>query len=117
MTTERKKELSIFLVTIGLHILLLLMAFAAYRVQNSGAGLQYLRERFTTAGDSPHYLFLAKEGYQSEGDQAKLIVFYPLYPLLMKVLGMILLGNYELAGLLISNVCAGLASVYLYKLV
>ena len=117
MTTERKKELVIFLMTLGLHILILLLAFGAYRVQNSGAGLQYLRERFTTAGDSPHYLFLAREGYQSQGSQAKLIVFYPLYPLLMKALGILLLGNYELAGLLISNVCAGLASVYLYKLV
>ncbi len=117
MSTERKKELTIFLVTICLHIFILLLAFGAYRVQNPGAGLQYLKERFTTAGDSPHYLFLAEEGYQSEGEQAKLIVFYPLYPLLMKALGILLLGNYELAGLLISNVCAGLASVYLYKLV
>lgn len=117
MAAERKKELAVFLATLGLHVLILLMAFDAYRVQNPDAGLQYLRERFTTAGDSPHYLFLAENGYQSEGEQAKLIVFYPFYPLLMKVLGVLLLGNYELAGLLISNVCAGLASVYLYKLV
>lgn len=117
MNAERKKEVTIFLVTICLHILILLLAFGAYRMQNQGAGLQYLKERFTTAGDSPHYLFLAEEGYQSEGDQAKLIVFYPLYPFLMRVLGVLLLGNYELAGLLISNICAGLAGVYLYKLV
>lgn len=117
MVKDRKKEFAIFVMTIMVHILFLLLALAAYRVLNPTVGLPYLYERFTTAGDSPHYLYLAENWYQSEGEQARLIVFYPLYPLLMKVLGIVLLGNYELAGLLISNVCAGFASIYLYRLV
>ena len=43
------------------------------------AFLRCFWERFTTAGDSPHYLLLAREGYAAEGDAAKYIVFYPLY--------------------------------------
>lgn len=117
MAEEKRKELVLFVLTICVHVFILLFAFAAYRAQAPDAGIQYLKERFTTAGDSPHYLFLAEEGYQSEGEQAKLIVFYPLYPLLMRVLGILLLGNYELAGLLISNICSGFASIYLYRLV
>ena len=32
---------------------------------------QHFFERFTTAGDSPHYLLLAREGYAAEGDPAE----------------------------------------------
>ena len=41
-------------------------------------------QRFTTAGDSPHYLLLARQGYVTAGEDAKYIVFYPLYPLLIR---------------------------------
>lgn len=47
---------------------------------------QHFFERFTTAGDSPHYLLLAREGYAAEGDAAKYIVFYPLYPLAVRLM-------------------------------
>lgn len=42
---------------------------------------QHFFERFTTAGDSPHYLLLAREGYAAEGDAAKYIVFLSPLPL------------------------------------
>ena len=71
--------------------------------------------RFTEAGDSPHYLFIAENGYVGEGEEAKNIVFYPLYPFLIGILGRVL-GNTALAGILLSQVCFGASSVVLAKL-
>lgn len=73
-------------------------------------------ERFTVAGDAPHYLYLAEHGYATSGEKINLIVFYPLYPFLMGILGRVLRGNFALAGFLISQsaFCAG--SHLLWKL-
>lgn len=113
-----KKEIFLALMAIGFHLLILLMAFWSYHMQNPDAGLDLIYERMTTAGDAPHYLFLAKEGYQSAGEKANLIVFYPLYPLLIRLTAnLLLMRNYELAGILISQVGMGIATVYLYRLI
>ena len=67
-----------------------LFAFLCWRDLGQTGGLaafwQHFFERFTTAGDSPHYLLLAREGYAAEGDAAKYIVFYPLYPLAVRLM-------------------------------
>jgi len=46
---------------------------------------QIISNVFSVSGDAPHYLHLAEHGYVSTGDKANLIVFYPLYPLLVKL--------------------------------
>ncbi len=72
--------------------------------------------------DSFWYMDIAQNGYST---MAKLpefpaqtnFPFFPLYPLLMRLLGQFMGGDYFLAGLLISNGCL-LASAYLlYRLV
>lgn len=62
--------------------------------------------------DSYHYLHIAQSGYVTNA----LYAFFPLYPLLMKALALVV-GNAFISGLLISNVCLLIASIYLYKLV
>lgn len=113
-----KKEIFLVLLTIILHALIMGIALKAYQVQNPEAGFSFIYERMITAGDAPHYLYLAQEGYQSFGEKANLIVFYPLYPLLIRILAKyFLFQNYELAGIFISQIGAGIATVFLYKLV
>jgi len=73
-------------------------------------------ERFTVAGDAPHYLWLAENGYATAGEKINLIVFYPLYPFLMGLLGRVLGGNFALAGFLISQSAFCAASYLLWKL-
>lgn len=71
---------------------------------------QHFFERFTTAGDSPHYLLLAREGYAAEGDAAKYIVFYPLYPLAVRLMHALLApfsAGWEAAALAVSWLCWG----------
>ena len=111
------KELMIFCLSILLHVLVMGIAFLAYRAQNPDAGYVLIWERMTTAGDAPHYLFLAEEGYQSFGEKENLIVFYPLYPVMIRILArLFLFQNYELAGIIISQISTGAAAIFLYKL-
>lgn len=63
--------------------------------------------------DGVHYLTLAQRGYDGFGTQ----VFFPLYPLLIRIVGIVFGGNYLLAGLLISNVSILVAAILLYRLI
>ena len=64
--------------------------------------------------DGLWYQFIAEQGYRTaEGSTA----FYPLYPLLMKVVSVPLLGETAVAGLLVSTVAFGVAVKLLYDLV
>lgn len=53
--------------------------------------------------DSEWYLGIARDGYSYKGPEAlSNIVFFPVYPMLMRIVGFILLGNLVAAGWLIS---------------
>ncbi|MEM3665629.1 MAG: hypothetical protein QW222_00940 [Candidatus Bathyarchaeia archaeon] len=65
--------------------------------------------------DSPHYIDIAKNWYVNVGEQRFFIVFFPLYPLLIR------LTTFDwqyvnLSALLISNVSSIVAAAYLFKL-
>ncbi len=50
---------------------------------NSSVSLSLLSQRFSM-WDARHYLYLAEHGYSTSGDERNFIVFYPLYPLLIR---------------------------------
>lgn len=60
--------------------------------------------------DAVHYLDIATQGYQGTD-----MAFFPLYPLLIRIVGS-LAGNHLIAGLLISNASFFFGLLYLYKL-
>jgi hypothetical protein len=64
-------------------------------------------------GDTIWYTKIAMRGY-AQGDGTT--VFFPLYPILTRLVGKVLFDNYLLGGIIISNVAYLLALVYLYKL-
>jgi len=65
--------------------------------------------------DAPHYEAIAKNWYANTGDAANFIVFFPLYPILIRLLTIDF--NYSsLSALIVSNVCSLIAFFYLYKL-
>ena len=72
--------------------------------------------------DSYWYLDIAQNGYSTVSslpghpDQTN-FPFFPLYPLLMKLLGQLAGDQYFLAGIFISNVCLLFSSYLLYKLI
>ncbi len=60
--------------------------------------------------DAVHYLDIATDGYQGTD-----MAFFPLYPLLIRIVGS-LAGNHLIAGLLISSASFFFGLLYLYKL-
>lgn len=68
--------------------------------------------------DSYWYLDIVKNGYYLKTDNTLAnVVFFPLYPALIKILGTILLGNFVLAGWILSMAFLMLSCAYLYKFV
>lgn len=117
---DRKKRITIFCIAVLIHWILAWLAYCSYYKTSGSAvfSVSHIFQRLSQAGDAEHYLYLAGYGYQSTGEKANLIVFYPLYPLLVGLIGRFpLMGNFVPAGLLISNVCTGIAAVYLYQLI
>ena len=93
-------------------------SFVAYAAVSGGTDgfFEHFFRRFTEAGDSPHYLFIAENGYVSEGEHVNNIVFYPLYPFLTRCLSFLLGGRTALAGIVLSQICYGLSAVVMAKL-
>ncbi len=67
--------------------------------------------------DGQHYLNIARNGYMNaiEDGQHLFLVFYPLYPWLIRLFYLVL-HNYELAGILISLLCYGGGCCFFYFL-
>lgn len=68
--------------------------------------------------DTYWYLDIVKNGYYLKNDNTlSNVVFFPLYPFLIKIIGTVLLSNYVLAGWVISVVALFAACAFFYKLV
>lgn len=68
--------------------------------------------------DSYWYLDIVNNGYQYRGElQLSNIVFFPLYPMLIKILGALFSISFILAGWIVSSLFALFTSIYLYKIV
>ncbi|MFP5307563.1 MAG: mannosyltransferase family protein, partial [Gammaproteobacteria bacterium] len=65
--------------------------------------------------DSLHYLAVAEHGYTSEGERRFFIVFFPLFPLLIRVVSAVT-ADYHHAALVVSTVASVGAGVLLYRL-
>lgn len=103
---------AVFLAGVLSRLLLLLAGVVILKI--TGSDIKLL-DGFAASGDAPHYLEIAKNGYASVGETANNIVFYPLYPILIKMLGVVF-RSYPFTGLIISYACFGIASAYMYKL-
>ncbi len=98
-------------------LLLFAAAYALYRL--TGAGEDSFRESFGALWrhwDVRHYEGIAKEGYPAAGDARLRLVFFPLYPWLMRLFGPLTGGDLLLSGTLLSLLCACVASALLYAL-
>lgn len=69
--------------------------------------------------DSSWYLDIAQNGYSMKENQWGLhnVVFFPVYPFLIKIVAFFTAGNFVLAGWILSIIFLFLALLYLYKLV
>jgi hypothetical protein len=68
--------------------------------------------------DTFWYLDIVKNGYHLNTDNTLAnVVFFPIYPALIKILGTILLGNFVLAGWILSMTFLVLSCIYFYRFV
>ena len=121
MSRVKKDKLRVWLavagVSLGLHYFMLILAQLIISGDISPAALlSLMKNRLTVPGDAVRYLDIAQNGYVTEGENAINLVFYPLYPLLVRLLGTIL-GNFSLAGVFISQLSFAGAAVLFYELI
>lgn len=75
-----------------------------------------LKDALAGRWDTGFYLSITDEGYFNEGVQFPSVAFFPLYPLTMRLVK-VLIGEAAWAGLLISNVSLCVAAVLFFRLV
>ena len=98
-------------------LLLYVLAYAMYRVTGMGTdGFFQSLEPLWTHWDTRHYTGIAQEWYTAVGDERLRLVFFPLYPLLMRLLSSLTGVSVFVAGLLISLVCASISAALVYDL-
>jgi len=115
--TECRVFLHIILIVILSRLTIFLLGYIATALfQNPQIGIFSSFEEIWNRWDSPHYIDIARNGYTNEGDSRFFIIYYPLYPLLIRVFSYITSDLFS-AGLLVSNISLVLACYYLYKLV
>ena len=109
--------LAVFSSVLALHYLML-----ALHLLTAGGSFSFqqlsdlIQRRLMEPGDATRYIDVAQHGYVTQGENAINLVFYPLYPLLMRWLGW-LTFSLPLAGVIISHIGYGAAAVLLYELI
>ncbi len=109
----------------SLRVAILIVILAKILVFSLGYAATYMREgpappltivmNEFNRWDAPHYIDLAKNWYVNTGDPANFIVFFPLYPVLIR-LATVDFNYISLSALAVSNICSIIAFIYLYKL-
>jgi hypothetical protein len=112
---------------VSTRVVLTLIGWVSYASLPLGYGKQiswspYPWLDFWGVWDSRWYMDIAQNGYSTlaklpEFPEQTNFPFFPLYPVLMRLLGNALGGHYFVAGLLISNGCLLLSGYVLYRLV
>jgi len=98
-------------------LLLYVLAYAMYRVLSVGSdGFFESLAPLWTHWDTRHYIGIAEEWYTDVGDERLRLVFFPLYPLLMRLIMPLTGGDAFAAGLVISLTCASAAGALVYDL-
>ena len=101
---------------LSLHYLLLILGCLTAKGDLYPASfLALLTERLTAPGDAIRYLDISANGYTAAGENAINLVFYPLYPYLVRLLSLGT-GQYALAGVILSQLCYAGACGFLYEL-
>jgi len=98
-------------------LLLYGLAYCMYRVLGIGSdGFLESLAPLWTHWDTRHYIGIAQEWYTNVGDERLRLVFFPLYPLLMRLVSPLTGGDVFYAGLVISLLCGSAACALVYDL-
>ena len=111
----RHPVVALFFSIVFARLLIFALAYAMLVLQKGYTGGIVDTMGLWLKGDAPHYLGIAQRWYVTEGDPRFHIVFFPFYPLLVRLIN-VLLHNTFASGMLVSLVCTAGAGVLLYEL-
>lgn len=97
-------------------LIVYVLAYAMYHMAGGGDGLMASLEPLWTHWDTRHYTGIAQDGYTAVGDERLRLVFFPLYPWLMRALSVVTGGHMFYAGVLISLICTAISGALVYDL-
>lgn len=101
---------------LGVKALVFLFAAQAFAVwKNERPGSVYDWLSLWNRWDAPHYLDIARIGYVKEGVESRWIVFYPLYPWLVRAASFILRDEL-ISAFFVSTLASVAAGLLLYRL-
>lgn len=86
-------------------ILLYVAAYCMHRSSGGEGGFWQTLELLWSHWDTRHYVAIAEEWYTAVGDERLRLVFFPLFPLLMRLMSL-LTGKLFAGGLLVSLLCS-----------
>lgn len=102
--------------TLAVKAVILLFGALAYSiVSDKGVAGPLAALELWNRWDAPHYLSIARDGYQATGEDRFFIVFYPLYPLATR-LAAVLVQNPLVAAFLVSGVASLAVALLLWRL-
>jgi hypothetical protein len=103
------------LIVLAAKILVLFVGYAVTYLNSAPTTPLAVSENMFNRWDSSTYLKIAQNGYSNTGDEANFIVFFPLFPLLIRAFTFDF-AYANITALAVSNVCSLIAFLYLYKL-
>lgn len=113
---RRHPWLRIALFIIITRILLYLAGYAIYTASfGYQGGLWETLQSAWLRTDSPSYLGIAQNWYVTEGDPRFHIVFFPMYPVLIRIISYITGGNYFAAAMTVSMLCSIGAAIFAFE--
>lgn len=114
--TKWPKALWYAIVWFTISRLLIFSAVAAYGYISGTDGYFSNMYGWWAKWDAPHYLGLIRNWYVNEGDPRFHIVFFPMYPLVCRLLLPLFGGNADISAMAVSNICAWLSGALLCRL-
>jgi hypothetical protein len=106
---------AVVIAVVSAKILVLSIGYAITSLSMGNSGPADVFNQLFLHWDATHYQNIAINGYASSGKDADLIVFFPLYPWLIKTLAVNAVYA-NIKALIIANTAGIVASFYLYKL-
>lgn len=118
-TVTRKDLLVVFSAAVAFRVFVFAASALVVLILSNGESLTFSSlVSHWNLWDGPHYINIATGGYTQEivKGMPTTLVFFPLYPLLVKLV-YVLVRSYELAALLVSTLCYAAACCVIFQLI
>ncbi len=119
---DKNRFWKVVLIALLIHIFATLLGVFIYSKFYNGAPnnvtfMQLYRRAWVKLDtDVPHYFKIAQNGYVATGNDRLLIVFFPLFPMLLRIFNFIFKDSF-ISGIIINAVCSCLSAGMMYKVI